>query len=51
MVARPDLKLWLQEVPTNRVKAKCKLCQKQQNDQIWELLLRKAIRGMKSIKI
>ena len=24
----PDFKWWLQEVPTNRTKAKCKLCQK-----------------------
>ena len=24
----PDFKLWLQEVPTSRTKAKCKLCQK-----------------------
>ena len=24
----PDFKLWLQEVPTNRTKTKCKLCQK-----------------------
>ena len=24
----PDFKLWLQEVPTNRTKAKCILCQK-----------------------
>ena len=24
----PDFKLWLQDVPTTRTKAKCKLCQK-----------------------